>query len=116
MTRKFGQECELAAADHYKKRGARILSRNYRCKIGEIDLIVVEKRTLVFVEVRGRQSNEAAIFSVDRKKQMRLSRVAAWFLAAEERQIPADLAEIRFDVVTVTGQGAVTRIPHAFFL
>ncbi len=113
----FGKACENAAAAFYQNRGTRVIARNYRCRTGEIDLIVADHGVLVFVEVRGRaQSTEAAIFSVDRKKRARLARVAAWFLVREEARIPPEITEVRFDVVAVDRNGAVTRIPHAFFL
>lgn len=117
LAHEFGKFCENAAANYYKKCGARILVQNYRCRTGEIDLILADKQTLIFVEVRGRtHDEEAAIISVDRKKRARLAKVAAWFLACEEARIPPEITEVRFDVVAVKGDGSLTRIPHAFFL
>ena len=114
---KFGALCELRALQYYQARGATILKKNFRCRAGEIDLIVKEGAFLVFVEVRGRsQSHESAVFSVDRRKQGRLIRTARWFLAQEERYLPPGISEIRFDLIAVSGLGAVARIPNAFFL
>lgn len=113
----FGVDCEVAAAVFYQLRGGEILDRNYRCRAGELDLIVKEGSFLVFVEVRGRvRSPEDAVFSVDRRKRAKLIRAARWFLACEGGYLPPGIAEIRFDLVTVDGAGAVTRIPNAFFL
>ncbi len=99
--RKLGQEQEEKAADILERMGYKILSRNYRCRLGEIDLIAKEKNTLVFVEVKYREKNisgtpeEAVTF----QKQRRISKTAAWYLA--EKNLPMDTPS-RFDVVAIT--------------
>lgn len=94
---------EAAAVRHLEARGLRIVSRNVRLPIGEIDVIAKDGDTLVFVEVKsvsgsgGRLPQEAV--SID--KQRRLTRLALWYMQKEGllRQ-PA-----RFDVVAVTWRG-----------
>lgn len=52
----FGEKGESIAERHLKKRGYKILEKNYRTKVGEIDIIAKEKNTIVFVEVKTRRS------------------------------------------------------------
>src|SRR5271155_5419158 len=78
----FGTRAERAAARFLKRLRYRILRRNYRCPLGEIDLIALDGRTLVFVEVRstGGDDSTTAAASVDAAKQQRLTRLALHFL------------------------------------
>jgi putative endonuclease len=94
----LGEELALA---HLLANGLKPLIRNYRCKMGELDLVMMERQTLVLVEVRCRSSNDygGAAASVDWKKQHRL------VLAAEHlRMKRAELRRYaaRFDVVAIT--------------
>jgi putative endonuclease len=78
-----------------------VLDRNWRCDVGELDLVVCTGRTVVFVEVKARASDAygSASSAVDRRKQRRLHILAArWF--AEH---PGRRGEVRFDVVAITG-------------
>jgi len=96
----FAREAENAAANFLRKRGYRILHRNYTTRVGEIDLIASDHRTICFVEVKGRSTKDfgSAEASVTPVKQKRLRRTAQIFLARNK------LAEsdCRFDVVAVT--------------
>ncbi|MCD7885305.1 MAG: YraN family protein [Lachnospiraceae bacterium] len=96
--RAVGTRYEDLAAAHLISLGYRILSRNYRCRAGEIDLIASEKGYLVFIEVKYRsdESNGSASEAVDAKKQKRIIRAARWYLM--ERHLPDD-TPVRFDVV-----------------
>src|SRR5687767_4314180 len=78
----FGARSEGAAAGFLKKLGYRILARNYRCDLGELDLIALDRDTIVFVEVRSTEEGEALrpAESVDLAKQRRLTRLAVHFL------------------------------------
>lgn len=95
-----GAEAEALAGEHLERAGLRTLARNYRCPQGEIDLIMDDRDTLVFVEVRYRHSAGfgSATESVDRRKQQRLIAAARHYLAANRIDRPC-----RFDVVAVTG-------------
>ena len=97
---KFGEAGEAIIARHLKQKGYRIIERNYRTKIGEIDIIAKDKDTIVFVEVKSRRSwqfgNPKA--AVTFQKQRKISMVALQYLKATRRSN----ASARFDVAAVT--------------
>ncbi|MFC5473105.1 YraN family protein [Paraherbaspirillum soli] len=109
-----GQLAEDSALAYLQQRGLKLLERNFLCKGGEIDLIMVEPEatptTLVFIEVRQRSNPHygGAAASVTRKKQMRLI-IAAQVFLQRYRQPPA----CRFDVVAIDGE-AIEWIKNAF--
>jgi putative endonuclease len=119
-TRPVGQLGEALAAGYLERRGFEILARNLRSRLGEIDLIARSGRTLVFVEVKTRRGRGGGPpqAAVDRRKQMRLARLAAEYLARGRRGPCA----CRFDVVAVTldagdpagGGPRVEHFPGAF--
>ena len=81
--RLFGQEGEAEAERYLRRKGYRILAKNVRSALGELDLVAEDGPVLVFVEVKARSSAEfgGAIHAVDRRKQQKLIRLAAQFLA-----------------------------------
>jgi putative endonuclease len=91
-----GKVAEELAAKFLKKQGAVLVDQNYRCRYGEIDLIVKEKEVLVFVEVRLRRNEDfgGASSSITKNKQQRLLAAARHYLN-EFKKIP----ECRFDAV-----------------
>jgi putative endonuclease len=95
-----GRLGEDVAARFLERQGLRILGRNLRSRLGEIDLVAREGATLVFVEVKARRAGTAdpPQASVDARKQRRLARLALSYLA---RRWLGDLG-CRFDVVAVT--------------
>lgn len=95
---KLGQEGEDLAVRHLKKKGYRILERNYKNPLGEIDIIAYENGAIVFIEVKARSSDEYGlpVESVHRKKQEKMKRVALLYLKRFKTEVPA-----RFDVVSV---------------
>lgn len=99
---------ELALA-HLLAHGLTLVTRNYRCKLGELDLVMLDGKTLVLIEVRARTRTDygGAAASVDWAKQRRLVRVAEHLRMkrADLRRLPA-----RFDVVAITAAGAETKI------
>src|SRR5262245_20604283 len=114
-TRPVGQRGEELAARFLERRGFAILARNLRSRLGEIDLIARDGRTLVFVEVKARRGSggDPPQAAVDGRKQARLARVAVDYLARER----AGGEACRFDVVAVTFDagdpaGGVARIEH----
>ena len=98
-----GAQAEQLACAHLERAGLRLLTRNYRCAQGEIDLIMDDRGTLVFVEVRYRRSAVfgSAAESVDRRKQSRLQAAATHYLLVHQ----LDRA-CRFDVVALSGAPA----------
>lgn len=100
---------EALAAEYLKKRKYRILAAGYRSRFGEIDLIVSDKRYLVFVEVKTRKSDkfaEAKEF-VDFRKQNRLRTTAEIYLSENPTQL-----QPRFDVIEIYApEGCETKKP-----
>lgn len=103
--RNTGQSAEDICAARLRRRGWRILARNWRIKAGEIDLIALAGPVLVFVEVKaqhlgGRRGPTAPVLAVGPNKQRRLRRLASGWIAGHGRRM--DFREVRFDVVGVT--------------
>ncbi len=95
-----GSAAEEAAANFLSRNGLAIVARNYRTRLGEIDLIAREGATLVFVEVRMRSSARfgGGAESITPGKRKRLVAAARHYLARLRREPPC-----RFDVVTLDG-------------
>ena len=89
---------EALAANYLQRKRYRIIATNYKCRFGEIDLIAVNRKYLVFVEVKLRKSDKfagAAEF-VDTRKQNRLRTTASMYLS----EFPTNL-QPRFDVIEI---------------
>jgi len=97
--RRTGETGEQIAARYLFKKGFRLLERNYRCDVGEIDLIAEDRGTLVFVEVKTRKSltSGAPEEAVDYEKRRKIGRAANWYLQPWQRWPP----RVRFDVVGI---------------
>ena len=82
MSRRQGEQIEQQVEQFLQQQGLTPLTRNFHQRGGEIDLIMLQDQTLVFIEVRYRRSNRygSALESVDLRKQQRISRTAALFL------------------------------------
>ena len=95
-----GDLAEDAAAEFLKARGLKLIERNYRCRFGEIDLVMSDGRTLVFVEVRYRRSDAfgGAVESITEGKRRKLLQAARHYMASS-RDFPA----CRFDAVLLSG-------------
>src|SRR4051812_22229384 len=99
LRRWFGIGSERRAERFLRRQGYRILARNWSSSFGELDLIALDGRTVVFVEVRSSAGTdgERPAASVDERKQRKLTRVALHFLQKNRLlDRPA-----RFDVVTL---------------
>lgn len=109
----LGASAEDAAHAYLVAHGYQIVRRNYRAKIGELDLVAYDGATLVFIEVRSRANDDHghAAEMVTSRKQRRVARVAQVYLLAE-RPI---YENCRFDVVAITG-GEIELIRDAFRL
>jgi putative endonuclease len=96
----IGARAEQLALNYLLRQGLRLLEKNSRCRFGEIDLIMLDGRCLVFVEVRYRKRNRftSAATSIGPAKQRKIIRTASFFLRGQPRY--AD-AIIRFDVVAI---------------
>ncbi|WP_207787843.1 YraN family protein [Candidatus Thiosymbion oneisti] len=106
-----GGDTERLACTYLQAEGLRLLEPNYRCRRGEIDLVMREGDTLVFVEVRFRASSRfgTPAETVNIHKQHRLAAAAAHYL----RYHPTKLA-CRFDVIAVSGNNHINWIRNAF--
>jgi len=97
-----GRAAEEAALGFLQSRGLTLLARNHRCRLGEIDLVMRDGDSLVFVEVRAREgsSHGGAAASIGPAKQRRIAAAARHFLMTHPRaaELPA-----RFDVVAIAG-------------
>lgn len=97
----LGSRAEKLAAKFLKQQQLRIITKNYHCKLGELDLVMMHDDCLVFVEVRHRKSDSfgGALESVDFRKQAKLRKAAEHFLLHHK----AHDQNARFDVVCVNG-------------
>jgi putative endonuclease len=100
---KRGAEAEAMAAAFLEHEGLKILARNYRCRLGEIDLVAREGDTTVFVEVRSRGSSAfgGAAASITAAKRQRLLKAARHYISRQ-----AALPQCRFDAVLIEGEPA----------
>lgn len=94
----IGARGEERAADYLRRKGCRIIERNYRCRLGEIDIIASDGEYLLFVEVKQRKSSlygEAKEF-VTQSKQKKLRAAASIWLSFNETGL-----QPRFDVIEI---------------
>lgn len=109
---------EAQAAEYLRRKRYTLVASNYRCRLGEIDLIVKNRQYLVFVEVKLRKNDRFAMARefVDDRKQNRLRATASWYLS----QYPTRL-QPRFDVIeiyapegTQTARPVINHLEDAF--
>lgn len=102
-----GKQGENATASYLKKRGYKIVERNYRCKFGEIDIIALDGDILSFIEVKTRSSREhiPPEFTVTPNKQKKIKNSAVCYLGKHG----IENRDCRFDIAAVTtGKGGET--------
>jgi putative endonuclease len=106
----FGQEGERLAERYLSKKGYRLVERNYRCPVGEVDLIVLDRRVIVFVEVKTRRHERFGVplESVHPRKQQKMIKAALWFLS--DRKLHE--RDARFDVVGISFGGQEPVVEH----
>lgn len=109
----LGARCEAMAAEHLIQQGYRVRERNFRCRLGEVDLICEDGPTLVFVEVKSRRSGRfgSGFDAVDARKQAKLTAIAEFYMSRHPDR------PCRFDVVAVTlgpGPGRLEHLINAF--
>ena len=112
MSSRRGADAEALAAAFLEKQGLRVIERNWRCRFGEIDLVLRDGDMIVMVEVRLRTHSAfgGAAASIDRRKQAKLAAAARLYLA-EQPDRPC-----RFDVILMSdvGGGDMEWIRNAF--
>ncbi|GAB4558321.1 MAG: YraN family protein [Geothermobacteraceae bacterium] len=106
----LGARGEQAAADFLGRRGLKLVARNLRTPVGEIDLVLRDRRHLVFVEVKTRRGTGFGLpqEAVTTRKQRQILRAAQWYLNDNG---PGRL-QPRFDVVAVIERDGKTEIEH----
>lgn len=110
-TQTLGTDAERLAADYLRRQGLHLIECNYRCRGGELDLIMQAGLTRVFVEVRYRSGNDfgGALASIDARKRHRLIHAARHYL-----QSSAWAGPCRFDAIGVDGAGQCEWVVDAF--
>lgn len=98
--RKSGRHWEKTAESYLRAQGLKLLQRNFSSRFGEIDLIMRDGQTVVFIEVKYRKSNRhgSGADAVTFHKQGRISRTAAWYLAKNPHRAES---VCRFDVISI---------------
>lgn len=101
-TRTIGQETETQACQYLEKQGMKLLERNFYGPNGELDLIMSDRTSLVFIEVRYRKNNNfgSAAETINKAKQKKLYMTALYYLQTKPGY--AD-KPARFDVVSISG-------------
>ena len=115
----FGESAEILAEQLLRKKGYRILERNFRLPGGELDMIVRHDGMLIFVEVKARRTDKhgGASYAIHRLKEQRMIKLAAQYLA---RHSPGHSGPepCRFDVIlcqqTIDGRMDIHHIENAF--
>lgn len=114
MSQQIGFAAEASARHHLLAQGLSFVTSNYRCKSGEIDLIMRDKTHLVFIEVRSRTSRlyGGASVSITRQKQQKILKTALYYLSTHKLH---EKYPIRFDVISMDGVPAkINWIQNAF--
>jgi putative endonuclease len=108
-----GAQAEQLAAQYLQRQGLKLVAQNYRCRFGEIDLIMQDGATVVFIEVRLRRNTSfgGAAASIDARKQKRIISTAQQYLSGLAR-VPT----CRFDAVLLddAGGGDMQWLKNAF--
>ena len=113
----LGKEGEKVAEKYLVRKGYKIVERNYRCSLGEVDLIVLDRRVIVFVEVKTRSGHGygSPLEAVEWRKQRKMKQAAQYFLSQKKLH----QRDARFDVVGISWPGrepVVEHIENAFEL
>jgi len=106
----FGKDGERLAERYLRRKGYTLIERNYRCRGGEVDLIVLDRKIVVFVEVKTRSDHRfgTPVEAVENRKQQKMIQAAQFFLnnkGLHER-------EARFDVIGITWLDGAPQVEH----
>lgn len=109
--RKLGAQKECLAAEYLRSQGMQILEQNFRCRIGEIDVVARDGDTLVFAEVKYRKNDHygSPLEAVNFHKQNTIRKVAEYYLMCN----PMVRMTVRFDVIGILGD-KIEHIRNAF--
>ncbi|MEI6544084.1 MAG: YraN family protein [Methylococcales bacterium] len=106
-----GEKAEEQAHNFLIGQGLVPVCRNFRCKLGELDLIMKDQQSLVIIEVRYRKTDRygSATESITRAKQSRIIAATHCYLSSKKENNP-----LRFDVIAISGNGKLEWIQNAF--
>ena len=106
----LGKAGERVAEQYLKDKGYKLVERNYRCTAGELDLIVLDRRVVVFVEVKTRSGHGygSPLEAVEFRKQRKMIRAAQYFLSEKKLH----QRDARFDVVGISWPGREPLVEH----
>ncbi|MEM1198449.1 MAG: YraN family protein [Pseudomonadota bacterium] len=108
---RFGVEAERVAVLYLKAKGYRILKTRYKVRAGEVDIVARTGETLVFIEVKRRQSHSEALTSLTPRQRERIVRAAHYWLA--ENALPLS-TDCRFDMIVFSAYLVPHHITNAF--
>lgn len=111
--RQVGTAYETIAADYLKKKGYQIIERNYRNRMGEIDILAENDGVLVVVEVKYRKNGTCGdpLEAVNRQKQRRICKTTLYYFMMHGYGMEKPC---RFDVIGIYGDGTIKHIENAF--
>ncbi len=100
---RIGQEAETIAARHLERHGVKLIERNFHCRFGEIDIIGLDKKLLIFVEVRYRRNEKtlAVVETIGQRKCRKLILTSEYYL---NRHPHYRLHQCRYDVIIITNR------------
>ena len=107
----LGDRGENVAARYLRNLGYKIIIRNFRCDVGEIDIVARRGNLLIFVEVKARATFDDAAYSVTPRQQQRIAAAAAIWLADNESDAQRDM---RFDAILVAPRRWPRHVEAAF--
>lgn len=108
-----GRQAETAACHYLQQHGLILITKNFRCRLGEIDLIMRDQDTLVFIEVRYRHRSDygSSAESINLSKRKKLLRTAEYYLLQQQL---VDRVPCRFDVLAISHHTQIEWIKDAF--
>ncbi|MFZ9610800.1 MAG: YraN family protein [Methylococcales bacterium] len=106
-----GKNAEEQAHQFLIEKGLKPICRNYRCKLGELDIIMSDQQSLVIIEVKYRKTDQfgSALENITRTKQSRIIAATQMYLSTQKVDCP-----IRFDVIAISGNGKIEWVQNAF--
>lgn len=106
-----GERSEQRACDYLLQQGLRMVTKNFRCQYGELDIVMRDGNMLVIVEVRFRKSNKygGALASITSKKQARIIATTQHYMLQNNCR-----DAVRFDVILLSNDAAINWIQNAF--
>ncbi len=109
-----GLRAERFAAIILCLKGYKILEKRYKTPVGEIDIIAVRNKTLIFVEVKHRPSYEKGILSISETSKKRIIRAAEYFLMKEKTSNGAHMDSFRFDAIIISPPFYIKHLVNAW--